>query len=113
MARKSHKTAEKPLRAIVEVREKIDGAESVALVAPLESLAVVLKATDRTKEAEEVAARVKTIREAEKKAAEEAKKATEEAKKAADEARKTADAAAKIAPAPQQPGGQAKAALGK
>ena len=49
----------------------------------------------------------------EKKAAEEAKKATEEAKKAADEARKTADAAAKIAPAPQQPGGQAKAAVGK
>jgi hypothetical protein len=81
IAGKNYQAAEKPLRAIVEVREKTDGAEAITLITPLESLAVVLKATDRSKEAEEIDARVKKIGDAEKKAAEEAKKATEEAEK--------------------------------
>jgi hypothetical protein len=96
IARKNHAEAEKPLRAIIEVRGKLDGDSAESLTKPLEQLAEVLDATDRKKEGDELRGRAAKIREAVEKAAAEAKETEAKAKKVA-EAQKAGEAAAQEA----------------
>jgi len=77
--RKQNELAEKAWRRIVEIRERVDGPDAIAVAAPLEALALILESTDRAKEGEEVKARAAKIREAAAKAATEAKQAAEKA----------------------------------
>lgn len=75
LKRKTPTEAEKPLRAIVEIRENVDGDTAKSLLQPLEQLAGVLDATDRKKEGDEIRARMAKIRGAVEAAAKEAKPA--------------------------------------
>lgn len=74
LKRKKFVPAEKTLRALIEVQEKSGGVQADALIAALESLVVVLQATDRGKEAEEITVRIQKIRDAQAEAVDGEKK---------------------------------------